>query len=118
MKRLVSLAILFTGPALVLGQEEPAYRGKTVSAWIAQLADEDVRARWYATYALGQIGPQAARAVEPLSKIVADKYGHEYVRGGAAWALGRIGPGAEPAPPHAASVELRHKLRRRAARPG
>jgi len=48
-------------------------------------------------YALGQIGPEAAEAVGPLSEIVADKYGHEYVRGGAAWALGRMGPGAEPA---------------------
>jgi len=99
MKRLVSLAILLTGPALVLGQQEAAYRGKTVAAWTAQLADADLRARWHATYALGQIGPNAVGAVEPLGKIVADKYDHEYVRGGAAWALGRIGPGAEPAVP-------------------
>jgi len=99
MKRFVSLAILLSGPALALGQQEAAYRDKTVAAWTAQLADEDLRARWHATYALGQIGPSAAEAVEPLGKIVADKYDHEYVRGGAAWALGRIGPGAEPAVP-------------------
>jgi len=99
MKRLVSLAILLSGAALVLGQEEGTYRGKPVAAWTARLADADLRARWHATYALGQIGPDAADAVEPLSRIVADKYDYEYVRGGAAWALGRIGPGAEPAVP-------------------
>ena len=44
MKRLVSLAILLTGPALALGQQEAAYRDKTVSALIAQLVDEDPEA--------------------------------------------------------------------------
>ena len=37
--------------------------------------------------------------MRPLEEILADKYEFEYIRGGAAWALGRIGKAARPAVP-------------------
>ncbi len=77
-------------PAIVLGQQEPGWQGQTVRQWADRLADEDVRVRWHAAYALGQIGPEAARAVEPLKKVLQERPENEYVRGAAAWALGRI----------------------------
>ena len=83
-------ALLFVS-ATALGQPEASWRGKPVAHWIGQLADDDRQARWYATYALGQIGPAAAAAVEPLADMLADRAQYEYVRGGAAWAIGRIG---------------------------
>ena len=42
-------------------------------------------------YALGQLGPSARAATEPLLKVLAKTDEDEYVCGGAAWALGRIG---------------------------
>ncbi len=99
MKPRFTLAILLLPVAAVPAGAAEEYRGKPAGAWVARLNDDDLRARWHATYALGQIGPGAAEAVEPLAAMVADKYGHEYVRSGAAWALGRIGPAAEPAVP-------------------
>lgn len=99
MFRLLVIALLLAAPTVALGQAEATYRDQPVAHWVAALADDDPRARWYATYALGRIGPEAKEAVEPLSKIVEDRFGHEYVRGGAAWALGRIGPRAESAVP-------------------
>jgi HEAT repeat protein len=68
----------------------------------------DAGANYYAAYVLGQLGPQAADAVEPLKKMLAKRSvaksvpGYEdweYVRGTAAWALGRIGPAADTAVP-------------------
>jgi HEAT repeat protein len=99
MHRFLVIGLLLAAPTVALGQPEATYRGQPVAHWVAALADDDLRARWYATYALGRIGPEAVEAVEPLSEIVEDRFGHEYVRGGAAWALGRIGPGAESAVP-------------------
>lgn len=90
------LGLVLTLPAVVLAQQEAAWQGKTARQWADRLADEDVRVRWYAAYALGQIGPGAASAVEPLAEILQDRGQHEYVRGMAAWALGRIGPDARP----------------------
>lgn len=76
------------------------YRGRSAAQWIEQLAAPDIPARWYAAYALGQLGSAAAGAVEPLMGILQDQREYEYVRGATAWALGRIGlPGAEPAVP-------------------
>ncbi len=62
-------------------------------------SEADIRDRWYAVHALGQLGPEAAEAIQPLEAILADKYEFEYIRGGAAWALGRIGQPARPAIP-------------------
>jgi len=75
------------------------YRGKTVSQWAGDLGEKDLGVRWYATYALGRIGPDAAAAIPALERILGNLDEHEYVRGGAAWALGRMGPKAAPAVP-------------------
>jgi len=80
---------------VAFAQQERVYRAKPVEEWIRQLQDKNVRGRWYAIYALGQLGPQAGPAVEPLAKILKDQYENEYVRGGASWALGHIGAAAE-----------------------
>lgn len=80
-------------PAAV--RSETAWEGKTVRQWAEQLNDPDVRVRWYATYALGQLGPKAADATEPLHKMLQTKGEQEYVRGNAAWAIGRMGDVAE-----------------------
>jgi HEAT repeat protein len=74
-------------------------RGATAAQLASQLTDPDIRVRYYAAYALGQLGPQAATAVGPLQKALANRAEQEYVRGTLAWALGRIGPAAEPAIP-------------------
>jgi HEAT repeat protein len=70
-----------------------------VSQWIDDLGAKDLGVRWYATYALGRIGPDAAPAIASLQAILANLEEHEYVRGGAAWALGRMGEKAAPAVP-------------------
>jgi HEAT repeat protein len=85
--------LLLVSGAVTLAQEAE-YQGKTVQEWIKRLDDEDIRVRWYATLALGQLGELATDAVEPLMGILADQYEYEYLRGGAAWALGRIGQAA------------------------
>ncbi len=70
-----------------------------IDQWILDLKSDDLLDRWYAAYALGQAGPAAAAAVDPLMSILGNLGGHEYVRGTAAWALGRIGTQAEQAVP-------------------
>ncbi len=85
--------------ASAVAQQEPplarqaaaGWKGKSVRQWSDLLADEDERVRWYATYALGQLGPKAADAVPALMALLEDTQQYEYVRGAAAWALGRIG---------------------------
>jgi HEAT repeat protein len=102
---------------LPVGAEPPApdhfaagklFHNAPASYWLKQLSptpqvpvesEADIRDRWYAVHALGQLGPEAAEAVRPLEEILADKYEFEYVRGGAAWALGRIGKAARHAVP-------------------
>ncbi|MDY0165377.1 MAG: HEAT repeat domain-containing protein [Thermoguttaceae bacterium] len=81
------------------GGEATEAAAEQVDRWIAELASDNLPQRWHAVYALGQAGPAAADAVEPLMTILANLGGHEYVRGTAAWALGRIGPQAEQAVP-------------------
>ncbi len=83
-------------PCAAVSQQEAVFHGKNVSAWTEQLAAPDARVRWYATYALGQLGPKAADAAEPLAEVLGNLTGHEYVRCGAAWALGRLQSRAEP----------------------
>jgi len=70
-----------------------------VSATSALLESAEVRERWLAAYRLGQAGPDAAAAVESLTAVLANRGGHEYVRGMTAWALGRIGSAARSAAP-------------------
>ena len=59
--------------------------------YFEQLKENDVRARWYAAYSLGQLGPAAVEAAGPLRKILEqeEETQQEYVRATAAWALGR-----------------------------
>jgi HEAT repeat protein len=90
MSWLPIVAILVLAPAAAPAQSKTTWEGKTVEQWAAQLADKDIRARWYASYVLGQLGPKAAEAVAPLHKILETRSENEYVRGNAAWALGRI----------------------------
>ena len=59
--------------------------------------DADEKARWYAAYALSEIGPNAADALPALIAALDDF--DEDVRGYAARALGRIGPMAITALP-------------------
>jgi len=91
MKRLLIIFSLLGSSAAALGQEDAAWQGKTAGEWARALEDEDQRVQWYAAYALGQLGPDAAEAVEPLIAVLAQRSRNEYVRGNAAWALGRIG---------------------------
>jgi HEAT repeat protein len=101
MKRLSTLLFCWLSlSAVVHARQEPVHDDKPLAHWIAQLSAEKVEDRWQATYVLGQLGPQASSAVEPLIALL-DKTPRddEYVRGGAAWALGRIGPKAAAAVP-------------------
>ena len=76
--------------SVATGTEASSYRGRTVGGWVESLASEDVSERWYATLALARIGRDASEAVEPLVGLVEDRSQYEYVRAGAAFALGRI----------------------------
>lgn len=93
---LFAVCFLSSSPAWAA---EPATEDNQIRKWIADLGSDDLRERWYAAYALGQAGPEAADAIEPLMAILGNLGGHEHVRGMAAWALGRMGPGAEQAVP-------------------
>ncbi len=86
-------------PTPAQGTETASAPAARINRQIADLQSHDLTRRWQAVYALGQAGPAAADAVEPLTAILANLAEHEYVRGATAWALGRIGPRAEPAVP-------------------
>jgi HEAT repeat protein len=115
---IAALAFFLAAAGGLLVSAEPPAPGKSgeatlfhnapASYWVKQLSptpqvpvesEADIRDRWYAVHALGQLGPEAAEAIKPLEAILADKYEFEYIRGGAAWALGRIGKAARPAVP-------------------
>lgn len=64
--------------------------------------DADEKARWYAAYALSEIGPYAVDALPALTAALEDF--DEDVRGYAARALGRIGPMAIAALPRLTSL--------------
>jgi HEAT repeat protein len=97
----IPLAACAESPSLA--EDRPAIPPRqSVQHWTEQLSAADFRDRWYAAYALGTLGPEAAPAVPALRNVLelhGDKADHEYVRGMAAWALGRIGPAAESAIP-------------------
>src|SRR5262249_62062903 len=71
---------------------EPAHQGKSLSAWVKELAQPDPARRAAAAAALGSIGPKAQSAVGPL--VVALRDPDARLRSAAACALGQIGPGA------------------------
>ena len=95
----LAVAVWLLLTAAAMAQPAGSWQGKTARQWADQLTNPDIRARWYACYVLGQLGPQASEAVEPLQKVLQQRSEQEYVRGNAAWALGRIAPGAEAAIP-------------------
>ena len=95
----ICILFLTAWPAAAPAESPAAWQGKTAAQWARRLADPDMRVRWYAVYALGELGPAAAEAVGPLGKVLANRPEQEYVRAGAAWALGRIGPAAKRAAP-------------------
>jgi HEAT repeats len=75
----------------------PAYEGKTVSEWQAQLHDNVPEYRIRAAYALASFGPAARSAIPALCDALHD--GTPTVRYAAAWALGEMGPAAKSALP-------------------
>jgi HEAT repeat protein len=87
-----------------IGQDlTPAFRDlarPAVPDLIDALTDEDEAIRMWATIALGQIGPGAASAVEPLVALASLSYNdHAQLVVSAIKALGEVGPAATPALP-------------------
>ena len=76
---------------------ESEYRIETISYLIEALKDEDWCVRYFAAIALGDIGPEAKKAVPALIEALKDE--DENVRGNAAIALGKIGPDAKDSVP-------------------
>jgi HEAT repeat protein len=70
---------------------------------IDALWDKDDDVRIWAAIALGQIGPDAVSAVEPLVALLRDEQ-HPQVISCAVRSLGEIGPGAKPALPVLAAM--------------
>ena len=86
--------LMYAAPALAVAPPHAELTRR-----IAQLTDKDFRVRWYAVYALGQLGAASAEAVGPLTQTLVNRQEDEYVRGGAVWALGQIGSPAAAAVP-------------------
>jgi HEAT repeat protein len=98
----VTLIFIITLALAAEGQSGNSPSGGTVKFaaesaqhWTEQLTAADFRDRWHAAYMLGTLGADSAAAVPQLHKILEKKSEHEYVRGMAAWALGRVGSAAE-----------------------
>ena len=103
-------ATISLGPTAARADEGPPPGQPAALARLTrQLTDDDIRVRWYAVYALGQLGHEAAAADQALIRTLQNLGEDEYVRGGAAWALGRIGAADAPAV-SALSGALRSKL--------
>ena len=100
LSRIVSalpFVLLLLSPLSAAAQSPDGLEGKSVSQWTAELNAEEFRDQWHAAYVLGVVGSQAAPAVPALHAVLDVKSGkNEYARSMAAWALGRIGPAAEP----------------------
>jgi HEAT repeat protein len=76
-------------------QQEPSYKGRPMSAWVADLKSKDPDARFDAAIALGRMGPATAAAVPNLIGLFEDK--DEDVAVAVTIALRRIGKPAVPA---------------------
>jgi HEAT repeat protein len=92
-----ALFIALCSTSNITGYELPRWQGKTAAEWANELestppTEANIPVRWFATYALGQLGPDAASALGTLHKTLEKKSEHEYIRGTAAWAIGRIVP--------------------------
>jgi HEAT repeat protein len=88
----IALAAL-AAPALA--GDATTRQGKTLPAWVEELAAKDAKARVRACQVLGDWGRKGGEAVGPLVKTLGDKDAN--VRYAAADALGRIGPPAKEA---------------------
>src|ERR1700722_13920267 len=62
----VGVALLALGGLYAADDKEPAYNGKPLSAWAAQLKDKDAAARLNAANALAALGPAARPAIPAL----------------------------------------------------
>src|SRR5262249_49343222 len=80
-----------TGPE---PEEEPAYVGRRLRQWIADLKDADAQVRHQAAYALARMGPNIRLAFPALKDAVKDS--DPDGRRGAADTLGHCGPQALP----------------------
>jgi HEAT repeat protein len=96
MSRFPSVLVLgligFLAVGVVQAEEEPAFRDRPLSTWIAVLtADKEVKHRQGALIALEQIGPVKSDKVLPaVSAALASADQDEVVRESAAQSLGRI----------------------------
>jgi len=72
--------------------EEPAYMGRSLRQWIADLKDDDAQVRQQAAYTLTRMGPRIQSAFPALKIAVKDNDLRHY----AAEALGSTGPQALP----------------------
>jgi HEAT repeat protein len=86
----VLVAAVLLGLCLGTHSDAQTYRDRNAGEWIEILKSEDVRQRWYATLALARIGPGARDAIPPLMSLLEERSQYEYVRAGAALALGSI----------------------------
>lgn len=92
---LIQITVLFSFTALAMAQTG-VFKGKDAAYWIERLNKKEAeenkqnQTRWYAAYALGEIGPEASGAVDALGERLLDPAEYEYTRAACAWALGRI----------------------------
>jgi HEAT repeat protein len=96
--RFLALAVLGLSVgqlAAAADKQEPSYKGKPLSAWVADLKSGDADTRFDAAIALGRLGPLAAPAVPDLIRLFKEK--DQDVAGAARIALRRIGKPAVPA---------------------
>lgn len=90
------LFTLLTLLSTILFAQEGTFNGKDAAYWTGRLTKTEStenlqnRTRWYAGYALGEIGAPAASAVDALCERLLDIKEYEYTRAVCAWALGRI----------------------------
>ncbi|MBR0237747.1 MAG: HEAT repeat domain-containing protein [Thermoguttaceae bacterium] len=91
-----TLFTLLTLFSTILFAQEGTFNGKDAAYWTGRLTKTEStenlqnRTRWYAGYALGEIGTPAASAVDALCERLLDVKEYEYTRAVCAWALGRI----------------------------
>ena len=90
-----------TRPPITHSKDEAArYRGKSVKECMAALASSEVSERRAAAWALSELGPKAAPAVESLTRVLADPE----VRIPALHVLEAVGPEAHRAVPEIAKL--------------
>jgi HEAT repeat protein len=94
MKRLLIVCLL-----LVLAgcEREATFQGRPTSHWIEDLKNPSYMARVRAANALGNIGPEARKAIPDIIPLLDDR--EFLVRWAAAGALGQLGPPAKDALP-------------------